>query len=103
MEELAPGVIAILKKYVGDPSAFIGCRTSLTELEIDHLDIPMVLLDIADRFEIEIPASEIGVSATVSGLVGVVASHLQVKALPRAPRTLRPKRSWVSTVAEARH
>jgi len=103
MQDLAPGIIAILKKYAGNSSAYIKSCSSLGELEIDHLDVPMVLLDIEDRFDVQLRAEDIDGSATVGVLVSCLASCLEARALPPAPRVSRPKRSWVSTVAERRY
>jgi acyl carrier protein len=101
MPDPTPRLIAILKKYMRDPAAGVTGSTTLAELEIDILDLPMILLDVEDAFDIQIDDDdEIEGSATVDRLAACVAA----KALqPRRQTTVpRSKGSWISTGAERR-
>jgi acyl carrier protein len=102
MTDLTPRIAAILAQYTcGTAGPITGC-TALSDLQIDLLDLPMIILDVEDAFNVHIRYDD-GVEdfATVSDLVACVASHLAAKALPRtsAPRV---KRLWTSTGAEQR-
>jgi len=105
MQELTPRIITILQKYMHDPAALVGSSTTLSELEIDLLDLPMIFLDVEDAFDVQIGYdNEIEDFATVRGLVAHVASRLEAKALQRRPRSSVPraKGTWISTGAERR-
>lgn len=103
MQELTPRIIAILRKYMHDPSTVVGNSTTLSELEIDLLDLPMICIDAEEAFDITIRCGdEMDDPVTVGGLVACVAACLEAKALQPA-RSPRAKRSWTSTVAEPRH
>jgi hypothetical protein len=85
-----------------DPAASVGRSTTLRELAIDHLDLPMICLDVEDAFDVHMGnAVQIEDLATVDDLVGVVASCLEEKAKPRV-RTPRRKGGWMSTGTESR-
>jgi len=102
MQELTPKILAILQKYMRDAAAPVGSSTTLSELEIDLLDLPMIFLDAEEIFDVTIRCDdEIDDPVTVGGLVGCVAARLEAKA-SRLPRTPRPKRTWMSTGAERR-
>lgn len=104
MQEPTSRITTIVKKYVRDPSTPIRNVTTLRELEIDLLDLPMICLDIEDIFDVQIRHDEeIEVCATVGSLISCVASHLEAKTLQPLLRTnSRPKRTWMSTGAERR-
>jgi acyl carrier protein len=105
MPDLNPRLIAILKKYMRDPASRVTGSTTLAELEIDILDLPMILLDVEDAFDIQIDDDdEIEGSATVDRLAACVAARLAAKALQPRRRTTVPrsKGSWISTGAERR-
>lgn len=105
MQDLTPRIIAILQKYMRDPAARVGSSTTLAELEIDLLDLPMILLDLEDAFDLQVGHDdEIDGSATVDRLAACVASRLEAEALQPRRRTTVPrsKGSWISTGAERR-
>lgn len=100
MHDLSPGLIAILRKFMRDPAASVGRSTTLRELDIDLLDVPMICLDVEDAFDVQIGhADELEEFATVDDLVARVTSCLAAKALPRT-RIPRRKGNWMSTGAE---
>ncbi len=102
MQDPTPRILTILQKYMRDPAARVGNSTTLVELEIDLLDLPMIFLDAEETFDVTIRCGdEIDDPVTVGGLIACVAARLEAKAsqLPRAPR---PKRTWMSTGAERR-
>jgi acyl carrier protein len=103
MHDPTPRLIAILEQYMRDPGDPVATCTSLSELEIDLLDLPMVVLDIEDVFDIQIRYDEeIEGFTTVGDLVACVTAHLEAKAGRARPRTTAPrtKRPWMSTGAE---
>jgi len=105
MPDLNPRLVAILKKYTRDPAARVAGSTTLAEIEIDLLDLPMIVLDIEDAFDLHIgDDDEIDGSITVDRLAACVAALLEAKALqPRRLTTVpRSKGSWISTGAERR-
>jgi acyl carrier protein len=102
MQELTPRLVTILQKYMRDPTARVVGATTFSDLEIDLLDLPMILLDVEDDFDVQIPYDdETEAFATVNALVVCVASHLEAKALQPYPRSSVPRstRSWMSTGA----
>lgn len=101
MQDLTPHIIAILPKYMRDPSVCVERSTALSGLEIDELDLPMLVLDIEDAFNIEIQYDdEIDGITTVQSLADFVSS----KVVPPRARSFVPRstRSWLSTGAEQR-
>jgi acyl carrier protein len=100
MHDLTPRIISILGKYMRDPAAPVEDVTTLRELEIDQLDLPMIFLDVEDVFDVQVGyGDEIDDFPTVLSLVARVADRLEEKARPRT-QVRRPKRSWMSTGAE---
>ncbi len=105
MHDLTPRIVAILKKFMRDPAARVAGPTTLAELEIDLLDLPMIVLDIEDTFDLHIgDDDEIDGAITVDRLAARVAAYLEAKALqpPRRTTVPRSKGSWISTGAERR-
>jgi acyl carrier protein len=101
MQEL-PRIVAILKKYMRDPAASVESSSTLEELGIDFLDLPMVLLDAEEAFDVTIRCGdELDDPVTVGGLIACVAARLEAKTSP-SPRTPRPKRGWMTTGADRR-
>jgi acyl carrier protein len=103
MSDRTQRTIAILEQYMRDPGDPVATCTTLSDLEIDLLDLPMIILDVEDAFDIQIRYDEeIEGFTTVGDLVACVTSHLDAKAeRPRraAPRSKRP---WMATDAERR-
>jgi acyl carrier protein len=105
MPELTPRIVAILKSYMREPTARVDSRTTLSELWIDRLDLPMIFLDIEDIFDVQLNYhDEIEGLATIGSLVDCVASAVAAKAEQRDRRrsTPRKKGNWMSTGAPAR-
>lgn len=102
MHDLIPGLIPVLRKYMREPTARVGRSTTLKELEIDLLDLPMIYLDVEDAFNVQMGhGDELEEFATVQDLVACVASRLAAKAMPQT-RIPRRKGNWISTGAERR-
>jgi acyl carrier protein len=100
MQHMTTRVIAVLSKYMRDPTAPVENATTLSELEIDRLDLSMIFLDIEDAFDIQISLDEeIEHFTSVGALVACLAAHLEAKSSPRARTPPRIKRSWLSTTA----
>ena len=102
MQELTPRLATILQTYMRDPAAHVAGAATLTELEIDILDLPLILLDVEDAFDVQIPFDdETEAFATVDALGASIAFHLAAKALQPTPRSSVPRstRSWMSTGA----
>lgn len=55
MSEVAPKIIEILRKHMKEPEKEITMETQLEDLEIESLDLAMIVFDIEDSFQIEIP------------------------------------------------
>lgn len=102
MHALTPKVIPILRKYMREPAAPVTNRTELRALDIDELDLPMIMIDIEDTYDVEVSsAAAINEALTIGRLIRTVASKVEAKRKARAaPVIRRPKRSWVSTGAE---
>lgn len=102
MTDVTFGIARILRAYVGDPSLPIESLSTLRDLDIDHLDLPMISLDIEDAFGVQIQYDdEIEDTATVQSLAAAVLAHLDAKAKRPLARP-RPKSTWLSTSAERR-
>jgi acyl carrier protein len=102
MPDVTTKITAILLRYMRNPAAPADGLTTLSELEIDRMDLPMIALDIEDAFGVQIQYDdEIDDAATVQTLVGCVEARLAAKVLQPAPRQ-RVKSTWLSTGAERR-
>ncbi|MEQ1577699.1 MAG: acyl carrier protein [Hyphomicrobium sp.] len=102
MKELTSGIEVVVQKYMRDPTARITSSTTLSDLEIDLLDLPMIFLDIEDAFDVQVEyGDDVETIETVQDLVTCVAACLAAKALQPHPRSSVPrsKRSWLSTAA----
>ena len=99
MHDLTTGSIAIVRKYMREPAASVGSSTTLSELGIDDLDVPMICLDLEDAYGLQV-AVEDDVE-TVADLVACLVASLALKTLPR-PRRPRSRSGWMSTGVERR-
>ena len=103
MSDPTQKIIAILEQYGRNSRDPIASSTALGGLEIDVLDLPMIVLDVEDAFDIHIRyGEEVEGFATVGDLVTCVASHLEAKASRPHPSTVRTRRPWTCTHAERR-
>ena len=102
MLDLTSKIAAILKPYVREPATAIEGCTTLSELEIDELDLQMISLDIEDNFGVQIRYDdEAEALATVQSLVASVEALLDAKS-KQPPRSPRVKSNWLSTGSERR-
>lgn len=100
MHALTPKVIPILRKYMREPSAPVTNTTELRALDIDELDLPMIMIDIEDTYDVQVPRAT-SEALTIGRLIRTVAKSVEAKRKARSePVMRRPKRSWVSTGAE---
>jgi hypothetical protein len=99
MPDLTSVVITILRKYARDPEAAIGSATTLGELEIDRLDLPMIGLDLEEVYDVQIDhGDEVEEPVRVGDLLARLSARLAEKAAPR-PRPPRRRSTWLSTGA----
>lgn len=102
MLDLTAKIAIILKPYVRGATTTIEDSTTLSELEIDELDLQMISLDIEDKFDVQIRYDdEAEALATVHSLVASVEALLDAKA-KQPPRSPRVKSNWMSTGSERR-
>lgn len=105
MTDLMPRTIHILRRYMRDPEACVDGATTLSALEIDRLDLPMVVLDIEDAFDIHLGYDEdIEDCVTVADLVANLGARREAKLAEHRIRASAPrvKRTWLSTDAVER-
>lgn len=105
MTELTPKTIEILRTYMRDPVTRIDETTTLAALEIDRLDLPMVVLDIEDAFDLHLGYDEdIEECVTVADLVANLGARREAKLAADRIRASAPrvKRTWLSTDAAER-
>jgi acyl carrier protein len=103
MTDPTPVIFSILKSYMRDQSQTIMTWASLDELGVDHLDLPMICLDIEDAFAITFHfGDEPDDEMTVPGLIAGVALRLEAKAMRPKSVAPRAKSTWLSTGAERR-
>jgi acyl carrier protein len=72
MDDVAEKIIAILRKNMRDQSKEVTLDTKLTDLEIESLDLAVIVFDIEDTFNIQIPYNaneEVQDFATVGSVV----------------------------------
>jgi acyl carrier protein len=99
--DLTARIVGLLKQYMFDPMAPVASCTILSDLKIDLLDLPMIILDVEDAFNIHICYDEeVEKFTTVGDLVACVTSHLEAKAAPRSLMSIaRTRRPWTCTGA----
>ena len=98
MPDLTPRVTAILRKYMRDANAAVAGSLTLTDLQIDLLDLPLIYLDLEDAFDIDVGKGDgFEPPATVDDLLAHIDARLKARAMPRLPRR---KGNWMSTGAE---
>ncbi len=55
MDDVANKIVTILKKNMKEPPETISMETKLSDLEIESLDLAVIVFDIEDTFNIQIP------------------------------------------------
>lgn len=97
-------IVKILFQHTAERLTPIVGSTQLGDLGIDLLDLPLVVLDLEDAFQICIRYDEYSQVETVRELAACVLSIMQksVSEVRQMTATPRTKRSWTSTVAEQR-
>jgi len=99
-DTLMSKTVAILERYAGNLPAPVEGETRLSDLAIDHLDMPMIVLDLEEALDVHVTYDdEIETSATVADFVACLARRMkrQSRLVPRSTR------NWMSpTGADAR-
>ena len=83
MDNVASNIVEILRKHMKNPDKEIANDTKLEDLEIESLDLAMIVFDIEDKFQIEIPYNaneEVEDFKTVGSVVERVKSLVAAKA-----------------------
>jgi acyl carrier protein len=102
MHNLTSKIIAIVATYSANTQVRVGLSTTLSELNIDRLDLPMIFLDVEEACGVQIDYHEdIEDLLTVGGLVSCVASSMEAAAAEARIRKSAPRKrsTWVSTRA----
>ena len=58
MHPIAPKIATILQKYMLTPHMPVNATTMLSDLAIDGLNMPMIVLDIEEVFDVQIAYSD---------------------------------------------
>lgn len=83
MDDVTTKIVDILKKHMKEPRDDISASTPLADLKIESLDLAMIVFDIEDAFQIEIPYNaneEAADFKTVGSVVDRVKSLIAAKA-----------------------
>ena len=100
MQDPTSRITTILTQYTRDLGYPIASWTRFSDLGIDRLDLPMIVLDIEDSFAIQIRYDEeMDGFASVGDLISCVKAHLASKGLGARPSAPRSKRPWMSKAA----
>lgn len=84
MDEVATKIVDILKKNMKEPPETIALDTKLSDLEIESLDLAVIVFDIEDSFNIQIPYNaneEVQDFSTVGSVVDRVKTLIAQKAV----------------------
>lgn len=102
MQETTAKLITILAGYGQFREVGIDGASSLAELGIDALDLPMILLDIEDTFDVHLAlGSDFEELATVADLEALVEAGIRGRHEQGRRATPRKKSNWMSTSARA--
>ena len=100
MQDPTARITAILTQYTRDLGFPVASWTRFSDLGIDRLDLPMIVLDIEDAFAIQIRYDEeMDGFTSVGDLIACVRAHLQTKGTRVRPSAPRSKRPWMSKAA----
>jgi acyl carrier protein len=101
MQDPTARITAILTQYARDLGFPVASWTRFSELGIDRLDLPLIVLDIEDAFAIQIRYDEeMDGFTSVGDLIACVRAHLAAKGTRnRAASAPRSKRPWMSKAA----
>jgi acyl carrier protein len=97
-------IVNILCRHTPGLRGPIVGSAQLSDLGIDLLDLPMLILDLEDAFQICIRYDEYEQVTTVRELAACVVSNVQrsVREARQMATTSRARRPWTSTGAEQR-
>jgi acyl carrier protein/nodulation protein F len=87
MDEVTTKIIDILKKHMKEPTDTISADTALADLKIESIDLAMIVFDIEDSFQVEIPYNaneEVSDFKTVGTVVERVKSLIAEKQSAKA-------------------
>ncbi|MBX9925810.1 MAG: acyl carrier protein [Hyphomicrobiaceae bacterium] len=87
MDEVTTKIIEILKKHMKEPRDDISAGTALADLKIESIDLAMIVFDIEDSFQVEIPYNaneEVSDFKTVGTVVDRVKSLIAEKQAAKA-------------------
>jgi len=87
MDEVTTKIIEILKKHMKEPTDAISAETALADLKIESIDLAMIVFDIEDSFQVEIPYNaneEVSDFKTVGTVVERVKSLIAEKQSAKA-------------------
>jgi acyl carrier protein len=100
MQDPTARIIAILKQYARDLGYPVAGWTRFSELGIDRLDLPLIVLDIEDACAIQIGYDqELDGFASVGDLIACVKAHLAARSTRVRSSAPRSKRPWMSKAA----
>jgi len=100
MQDPTSRITTILTQYTRDLGYPIASWTRFSDLGIDRLDLPMIVLDIEDSFAIQIRYDEeMDGFASVGDLIACVMAHLETKSVRPRVSAPRSKRPWMSKAA----
>ena len=100
MQNLTQKIADLLTRYMRDPAVTVNADTVLVEIGIEALDIPMILLDVEDAFDVRIGFdAELDEPLSVAGLLAVVQAGIDAKNAPKVRSAPRKKSNWMSTSA----
>ncbi len=87
MDEVTTKITEILKKHMKEPRDDISAETALADLKIESIDLAMIVFDIEDSFQVEIPYNaneEVSDFQTVGTVVDRVKSLIAEKQASKA-------------------
>lgn len=100
MHDTTGRIAAILDQYASAPGEAISLGMSVGDLQIDPADVPLIILDIEDAFDIQIGYSEvIDRNTTLAELVIAAQTCVEAKAARPRAAVPRSKRPWMVTEA----
>ena len=100
MQDPTAKITAILTQYTRDLGFPVASWTRFSDLGIDRLDLPLIVLDIEDAFAIQIRYDEeMDGFTSVGDLIACVQGAPARPSAARSPSAPRSKRPWMSSAA----